>query len=64
MCDRRINPGHTNDIFEVIIVNCSLKNCDRSYKIDSDNAGMYFCAECSSTHHEGSMIGKLHKGVV
>lgn len=30
--DKRINPGHIKDMFEVIILKCSAKNCDRSYK--------------------------------
>lgn len=30
--DKRNNPGHTKDMFEIIILICSAKNCDRSYK--------------------------------
>lgn len=61
MCDRRDNPGHTNTVFEVIIHQCSTKNCDRSYKTDEDNKGLYYCAECNSMHRENSRIGKLHR---
>lgn len=58
--DKRNNPGHTNQKFEVIIITCSLKDIDRSYRMDT-NSGMYYCTECNQMHHEKSRIGKLHK---
>lgn len=58
--DKRNNPDHKNDILEAIIVKCSIKNLDRSYRGD-DNTGMYYCIECGSMHHGSSRIGKLHK---
>lgn len=66
--DKRNNPGHTNDIFEVIVLTCSTKNCDRSYgtgddKIDKKE-GMYYCTECHIMHHEWSGIGRMHKKVL
>lgn len=62
MCDsKRITPGKA-DIFDVVIINCSLKNFDRSYNINSDG-GMYYCTDCNAMHHENSRIGKLHKNV-
>lgn len=68
MGDKRNNPGHTNDIFEVIILTCSTKNCDRSYKIGGDKTdkkeGMYYCTECGVMHHEWSRIGRSHKRIL
>lgn len=61
MDDSRDNPGHSNTKFEVIIVTCSMKNIDRSYRIGRDDTGMYYCTECGQMHHEKSRIGKLHK---
>ncbi len=62
MRDNRNNAGHTNDIFEAIIVQCSMKDYDRSFKKGDDgNAGMYYCTKCSSMHHIRSRIGRLHK---
>lgn len=62
MRDRRNNPGHLNDIFEAIIVTCSNKNYDRSYKMGNDK-GMYYCPECQQMHHDFSRIGRLHKKI-
>ena len=61
MRDMRDNPGRPNTVFEAIIVNCSIKNIDRSYK--GDNNGMYYCSGCGAMHHEWSRIGKLHKKI-
>lgn len=62
MCDTRIvNPDRPVDIFDVIIVTCSLKNFDRSYRCGSSTEGMYYCIDCNAMHHEKSRIGKLHK---
>lgn len=65
--DSRKNPGHTNDAFEVIILSCSTKNYDRSYKIGGDEVeklvGMYYCTECGIMHHEWSSIGRSHKRI-
>lgn len=62
MRDSRNNPGHTNDVFEVVVVQCSMKNCDRSYKGDgTENRKLYYCTECESMHHSNSRIGKFHK---
>ncbi len=61
--DKRDNPGHINDRFEAIIVTCSLKDYDRSYKIDGKKCDMYYCIECGQMHHGDSRIGKLHKKV-
>lgn len=61
MCDSKVSsPDRPVDIFDVVIVNCSLKNLDRSYKNGNDK-GMYYCTDCSAMHHEQSRIGKLHK---
>ena len=64
MRDRRNNPGHTNDVFEVIVVQCSMKNYDRSYRSyrsgDKDST-LYYCIECGTMHRNDSRIGKLHK---
>lgn len=67
MGDKRNNPGHTNDVFEVIIYTCSAKNCDRSYKIGGETdkkMGMYYCTECGIVHHEWSGIGRMHKKIL
>ena len=62
MCDTRgANPGRPVDIFDVIIITCSLKNFDRSYRCGNSNEGMYYCIDCNAMHHEKSRIGKLHK---
>lgn len=61
--DRRQNSGHTNDTFEVVIYQCSIKNYDRSYKTDKDDKSLYYCTECNSMHHSSSRIGKLHKKI-
>lgn len=58
--DSRDNSGHKNDTFQAIIIQCSMKNYDRSYREDGE-LGMYYCTECSSMHHAKSRIGKLHK---
>ena len=60
MIDGRNNPGHKSDIFQAVIVNCSIKNYDRSYRVSNDE-GMYYCTECNSMHQAWSRIGKLHK---
>jgi hypothetical protein len=43
--DKRNNPEHTKEIFEIIILRCSTKNCDRSYKTGGEKEdkkeGMY-----------------------
>lgn len=63
--DNRNNPGHERDIFEVIILRCSVKNYDRSYKTGGDKeTGMFFCTECNSMHHEWSSIGRSHKKII
>ena len=61
MRDRRNNPGHINDVFEVIVAQCSTKNCDRSYKSGDKDSTLYYCMECSTMHRNDSRIGKLHK---
>jgi hypothetical protein len=62
MCDSKmVNPGKPVDIFDIIIITCSLKNYDRSY---SKSEGMYYCVDCSAMHHEQSRIGKLHKNAM
>lgn len=63
MSDGRNDPGHKNDIFQVIIVNCSIKNYNRSYKGGDDDSGMYYCTKCNSMHQAWSRIGKLHKKI-
>lgn len=65
--DKRNNPGHTKEIFEIIILTCSTKNCDRSSKIGDDKkkvSGMYYCVECGTMHHEQSSIGRSHKKIL
>lgn len=74
--DKKGNHNHKGDIFEVIIITCSIKNYDRSYKVGDggrDNKGgdsidrkqgMYYCVECSGMHHEWSSIGRLHKKIL
>ena len=68
MGDTRNNPGHTNDIFEVIVLTCSTKNIDRSYKTGGDKAdqknGMYYCTECGTMHHEWSSLGRSHRRIL
>lgn len=60
--DQRDNPGHTRDIFDVIVVTCSTKNIDRSYRGKREEEGkLYYCEECSSMHHGNSRVGRLHK---
>lgn len=64
MCDsKRTNPARSNDVFDVVVLNCSLKNYDRSYKLRSGDGreGMYYCTLCHSMHHEVSRIGVFHK---
>lgn len=64
MCDaRRINPGKPVDVFDVVVINCSLKNFDRSYK-NGNEEGMYYCMSCHAMHREQSRIGRLHKKIV
>lgn len=61
MCDsKRVNPGKPVDIFDVIVLNCSLKNFDRSNK-NGHSEGMYYCTNCHAMHNGNSRIGKLHK---
>jgi hypothetical protein len=61
MCDsKRVYPGKPVDVFDVIVVTCSLKDFDRSYKSGND-VGMFYCKDCNAMHHENSRIGKLHK---
>lgn len=66
--DKRTNPGHTNEVFEVIILTCSTKNYDRLYKTGGDKAdrekGMYYCTECGAMHHERSSIGRSHRRIL
>lgn len=58
MCDnKRTNIGHDNDVFDVIITACSIKNYDRSYNGDKR---LYYCPECDCMHRHGSRIGLLH----
>lgn len=60
--NKRNDLRHVNDVFEVIIFSCSLKNYDRSYRIeDKDRKKLYYCTECKAMHHEGSRIGMSHK---
>ncbi len=63
--DGRIAHDRRNDIFEIIIISCSLKNYDRSYKTggDKEENGMYYCLECNQMHHEWSGVGRLHKKI-
>ena len=63
MRDGRNSPDHKNYILEAIIVNCSIKNYDRSYSSGGDESGMYYCTECASMHQAWSRIGKLHKKI-
>lgn len=63
MCGvRNSNDERQQDIFDVIVVKCSLKNFDRSYNGNKNrrSGGMYYCTECMSMHHVNSRIGKLH----
>jgi hypothetical protein len=61
MCDsKRIYPGKPTDVFDVVVVTCSLKNFDRTYSKNSI-VGMYYCTECNAMHHANSRIGKLHR---
>jgi hypothetical protein len=66
--DKRNNPGRAKEIFEIIVLTCSTKNCDRSYKMGGDKAdkkgGMYYCTECRAMHHEWSGIGRSHKRIL
>lgn len=61
--DKRNNPGHTKDIFDVVILRCSLKNFDRSYKDDEGNVinYLYYCTKCGMMHRSNSRIGISHK---
>ena len=61
--DKRNNPGHTNDVFEVIILTCSTKNCDRSYRTGKEDGSLYYCTKCDMMHHSNSRIGIVHKKV-
>lgn len=63
MRDSRNNPGHVNDVFEVIVVQCSIKNYDRSYKSRDKDSTLYYCTECGTMHRNDSRIGKLHKKI-
>lgn len=63
MGDTRNNPGHTNDVFEVIILTCSTKNCDRSYMAGKEDGSLYYCTKCDMMHHSNSRIGIVHKNV-
>lgn len=61
--DKRENPGHTKDVFEIIVLRCSMRNYDRSYK---NNDGirsyyLYYCLECDMYHRSNSRVGILHK---
>lgn len=72
MDDRRNNPGYTNDKFEVLILDCSLKNYDRSYgnskkklninknRENKNKYVLYYCPECKIMHHSTSQIGRHH----
>lgn len=65
--DKRNNPGYAKEIFEIIILRCSTKDCDRSYKTGGEvnkKKGMYYCAECNIMHHEWSGLGRLHKRIL
>lgn len=62
MCNTRIvNTDRPVDVFDVIIITCSLKNFNRSYRSNNDMEGMYYCIDCKAMHHERSRIGKSHK---
>lgn len=62
MADNRCNPDHTNYILKVIVIGCSLKNYDRSYKIeDKEGNKLYYCTQCRQMHRESSRIGINHK---
>lgn len=63
MKDTRDHHNHPNDVFDAIIVNCSLKNYDRSYNGGNGKSTMYYCEECESMHHEWSRIGRMHKRI-
>lgn len=63
MRDSRNSPGHVNDVFEVIIVQCSIKNYDRLYKSRDKDSTLYYCTECGAMHRNDSRIGKLHKKI-
>ncbi len=66
--DKRNNPGHTKEIFEIIIYNCSAKNFDRSYRTGGEKedkkVGMYYCTECGTMHHEWSGVGRSHRKIL
>lgn len=56
------NSRHNVDVFEIIILTCSLKNYDRSYRTeDKDGKKLYYCTECGQMHQELSRIGINHK---
>ena len=60
MRDRRNNPGHINSLFEAIIVQCSMKDYDRSYNGEKDSS-LFYCLECGTMHRNDSRIGMMHK---
>lgn len=61
--DKRNNLGHTNDMFEVIILTCSTKNYDRSYRTEKEDGSLYYCTKCDMMHHSNSRIGIVHKNI-
>ena len=63
MRDGRNNPGHTNEVFEAVIVQCSMKDYDRSYSSGEKDSTLYYCVECEKMHRNDSRIGKLHKKI-
>ena len=61
--DQRDNPGHAKEIFEIIVLTCSTKNCDRSYKTGKEDGSLYYCTTCEMMHHSNSRIGIVHKKI-
>ena len=65
--DKRNNPGHTKERFEIIVLTCSTKNCDRTYKTgkedEKEDGSLYYCTKCEMMHHSNSRIGIVHKKI-
>lgn len=59
------------EIFEILIVNCTLKNnynegkqLISEIKEHSESRYLYYCIICKRMHGEGSDIGKKHKEII
>ncbi len=63
-----VKPGRQEEVFDLIIVNCSMK---KQYPMrkergvvaeeESEHNKLYYCNICKSMHMNGSDIGKSHK---